>query len=235
MYNSTVDFIDINMGCPAPKITKNGEGSALLKNPQLIGEIVYQTSRAISKPLTIKIRAGFDAENINAVEVSKIIEEAGASAITLHGRTREQFYSGVADWNVIKEVKQAISIPLIGNGDIKTPEDAKTIIELTGCDGIMIGRAAQGNPWIFERTNHYLSTGELLPEPTLEERIGVILQHANSLILYKGEHIGVREMRSHLMSYVKGIHGATKFRKELTSVASLDDIKYQLEQISKSN
>ncbi|MGL6173483.1 MAG: tRNA dihydrouridine synthase DusB [Cellulosilyticaceae bacterium] len=227
---SEVDFIDINMGCPAPKITRNGEGSALLKNPELIGDIVYQTAKALDKPLTIKIRKGFDEDTVNAVEVAKIIEQAGASLITLHGRTREQFYSGKADWDIIRQVKEAVSIPVIGNGDITKPEEAKRMMEVTGCDAVMIGRGAQGNPWIFERTVHYLETGELLPEPTFEERVKVILKHADMLMAYKGEHIGIREMRSHLTSYIKGIHGATEFRKKLTTVTSLDDIKYLLEE-----
>ncbi len=226
-----VDFIDLNMGCPAPKITKNGEGSALLKNPELIGEIVHATVRAIDKPLTVKIRMGYDAESINAVEVAKIIQQAGAAAITLHGRTRDQFYSGTANWEIIKQVKSVLDIPLIGNGDVKTPEDAKRMMDETGCDAVMIGRAAQGNPWIFKRTVHYLETGELLPEPTLDEKIAVIIRHATDLMKYKGEYIGVREMRSHLTSYIKGINGATRFRKELTTVNSLDDIKYQLDNI----
>ena len=226
---SPVDFIDINMGCPAPKITKNGEGSALLKNPQLIGEIVHAVSSVLTKPLTIKIRKGFDEDNINAVEVAKIIEQAGASALALHGRTREQFYSGVADWDIIKEVKQNISIPLIGNGDIRGPEDAKRMIDHTGCDAVLIARGAQGNPWIFKRTVHYLETGELLPEPTFEERAEVILRHAKMLVEYKGEFVGIREMRTHLTSYVKGLHGATDLRRSLTSVETYDDVKRMLE------
>lgn len=230
---SDIDFIDINMGCPAPKITKNGEGSALLKNPELIGEIVYAVAHAIDKPLTVKIRKGFDDTNINAVEVAKIIEQAGASLLTIHGRTREQFYSGTADWDIIKKVKEAVQIPVVGNGDITKPEDTKRMMELTGCDGVLIARAAQGNPWIFKRTNHYLATGEILPEPTLEERIPVILKHAEMLIKHKGDFTGVREMRTHLTSYVKGIHGATGFRRRLTAVETLDDIKYLLEEIQK--
>lgn len=222
---TSVDFIDINMGCPAPKITKNGEGSALLKQPERIGEIVYAVSRSIKKPLTIKIRKGYDAAHCNAVEVAKIIEQAGASAIALHGRTREQFYSGEADWQIIKEVKKQISIPLIGNGDIYTPEDAKRMIEETGCDAVLIARGAMGNPWIFKRTVHYLETGELLPEPTFEERIPVILEHARRLVDYKGEFIGIREMRTHLSHYVRGVRGAVQFRKQLVQVETIADIE----------
>ncbi|MFQ9697413.1 MAG: tRNA dihydrouridine synthase DusB, partial [Zhenhengia sp.] len=228
---SDVDFIDINMGCPAPKITKNGEGSALLKNPELIGEIVYAVSHAIDKPLTVKIRKGFDDTCVNAVEVAKVIEQAGASLLTIHGRTREQFYSGEADWDIIKKVKEAVNIPIVGNGDVREPQDAKRMMDYTGCDGVLIARAAQGNPWIFSRTNHYFKTGEVLPEPTLEERIPVILKHAQMLVAHKGEFIGVREMRTHLTAYVKGIHGATGFRRRLTAVETLDDIKFLLEDI----
>ena len=228
---SDVDFIDINMGCPAPKITKNGEGSALLKNPELIGEIVYAVSHAIDKPLTVKIRKGFDDTCVNAVEVAKVIEQAGASLLTIHGRTREQFYSGEADWDIIKKVKEAVNIPIVGNGDVREPQDAKRMMDYTGCDGVLIARAAQGNPWIFSRTNHYFKTGEVLPEPTLEERIPVILKHAQMLVAHKGEFIGIREMRTHLTAYVKGIHGATGFRRRLTAVETLDDIKFLLEDI----
>lgn len=222
---TSVDFIDINMGCPAPKITKNGEGSALLKNPERIGEIVYAVSHAIKKPLTIKIRKGYATGHCNAVEVAKIIEQAGASAITLHGRTREQFYSGIADWQIIKEVKKHLSIPLIGNGDIYTPEDAKRMIEETGCDAVLIARGAMGNPWIFKRTVHYLETGQLLPEPSFEERIPIILEHARKLVAYKGEFIGIREMRSHLSHYVRGVRGAAQFRKQLVQVETIADIE----------
>ncbi len=222
---SDVDFIDINMGCPAPKITKNGEGSALLKRPELIGEIVYAVSKALTKPLTVKIRKGFNDEMVNAVEVAKIIEQAGASAIALHGRTREQFYSGKADWDIIKEVKKHITIPLIGNGDVKIPQDAKRMLDYTGCDAVLIARAAQGNPWIFKRTVHFLETGELLPEPTFEERVPVILKHAKLLEAYKGEYVGMREMRSHLTSYVRGIHGAADIRRSLTAIETYEDVQ----------
>lgn len=226
---SDVDFIDINMGCPAPKITKNGEGSALMKNPERIGEIVYEVAKGLAKPLTVKIRKGFDADNANAVEVAKIAAEAGASAITVHGRTREQFYSGNADWDIIKRVKQSVKIPVIGNGDVKNPQDAKRMLDYTGCDAVMIGRAAQGNPWLFKRTVHYLKTGEVQPEPTFDERREIILKHTKMLIEYKGEYTGIREMRSHLTSYVKGIHGASDIRRALTTVESYDDIQRLLE------
>lgn len=226
---SDVDFIDINMGCPAPKITKNGEGSALMKMPELIGEIVYETARVLKKPLTIKIRKGYDADSVNAEQVAKIAEEAGASAIAVHGRTREQFYSGIADWEIIKKVKQSVNIPVIGNGDVKSPEDAKRLIDETGCDAVMIGRAAQGNPWLFKRTVKYLETGELLPEPAFEERAQIILKHTKMLIDYKGEHTGIREMRAHLTSYVKGLHGAANIRRALTAVESYEDVQRLIE------
>lgn len=230
---SEVDFIDINMGCPAPKITKNGEGSALLKNPELIGEIVYQTSRALSKPLTVKIRKGFDEQHVNAVEVAKVIEQAGASLITVHGRTREQFYSGTADWDIIKQVKENLNIPVVGNGDIKCPEDAKRMLDYTKCDGVMIARAAQGNPWLFKRTVHYLETGELLPLPSFNERKTVMLRHAKMLIDFKGEYVGIREMRAHLIAYIKGVRGAAELRRKLTTVGKLEDITYLLAQYEK--
>ncbi len=226
---SDVDFIDINMGCPAPKITKNGEGSALMKNPELIGEIVYKVAKCLDKPLTVKIRKGFDADTVNAVEVAKIIAQAGASALTVHGRTREQFYSGVADWDIIKQIKEKVDIPVIGNGDAKTPSDVKRMLDYTGCDAVMIGRAAQGNPWLFKRTLHYLETGQLQDEPTFDQRIEVILKHAKMLIDYKGNYVGIREMRSHLTSYIKGVHGAAHIRRALTSVESYDDIQTLLE------
>lgn len=221
----SVDFIDINMGCPAPKITKNGEGSALMKNPELIGEIVYAVVHAIKKPVTVKIRKGYDKEHINAKEVSRIIEQAGASAITIHGRTRDQFYSGKADWNIIKEIKASVQIPVIGNGDIKTPEDAKRMMDETGCDAVMIGRAAFGNPWIFKRTVHYLETGQLIKEPDIEERVALMLRHTRMLMDYKGEEVGIREIRGHLAAYVKGIPGAAKLRNQLTKVSSYEELK----------
>ncbi len=222
------DIIDINMGCPAPKIVKNGEGSALMRNPELIGKIVKSVSSAVSKPITIKIRKGFDDTCINAPYIAEIAEANGASAIAVHGRTREQYYSGEADWDIIKEVKKHVNIPVIGNGDVDSPEKAKALLDYTGCDAVMIGRAAEGNPWIFGRTIHYINTGELLPEPTIKEKLNLAIKHLDMLVKYKGEHIGVREMRRHMGKYIKGIpHSAeTRFyinkaetQKEMTAFA----------------
>ena len=210
-----IDIIDVNMGCPAPKIVKNGEGSCLMKTPELVGKIVKSLVESQSKPVTIKFRKGFDDDHINAVEIAKIAEANGASAVAVHGRTREQYYSGKADWDIIKQVKEAVNIPVIGNGDVFTPQDAKNLLEHTGCDAIMVGRGAQGNPWIFKRILHYLNTGELLPEPTAEERVEKALRHAQMLIDYKGEYIGVREMRKHMAWYMKGMPGAAELRGKL--------------------
>lgn len=220
-----VDIIDINMGCPAPKITRNGEGSALMKTPEKIGEIIYQVAKAINKPLTIKIRKGFDDDMINAVEVAQIAQQAGVSAIAIHGRTREQFYSGKADWDIIKQVKKAVSVPIIGNGDIKSPQDAKDMIDYTGCDAVMIGRGAQGNPWIFKQTVHYLETGQMLPNPTVEERIQTALRHARMTLEYKGDYIGIREMRSHLAWYIKGLPNSSEMRVKLNKIENYDELQ----------
>ena len=210
-----IDIIDVNMGCPAPKIVKNGEGSCLMKTPELVGKIVKSLVESQSKPVTIKFRKGFDDDHVNAVEIAKIAEANGASAVAVHGRTREQYYSGKADWDIIKQVKEAVNIPVIGNGDVFTPQDAKNLLEHTGCDAIMVGRGAQGNPWIFKRILHYLQTGELLPETTAEERVEKALRHAQMLIDYKGEYIGVREMRKHMAWYMKGMPGAAELRGKL--------------------
>ena len=220
------DIIDVNMGCPAPKIVKNGDGSALMKNVFLAGEIISAMAAAQKKPVTVKFRKGFDEENINAVEFAKAMEKAGAAAVAVHGRTREQYYSGKADWDIIKEVKKAVNIPVIGNGDITSPETAKAMFDYTDCDAIMIGRASEGNPWIFKRITHYINTGELLPEPTNREKAETVIQHAKMLIDFKGEYIGVREMRRHLAFYTKGMPQASAMRAEINTVMNIIDIEF---------
>ena len=226
--NYPIDILDVNMGCPAPKIVKNGEGSALTKNPSLVGQIIKAMVTAQKKPVTVKIRKGFDDNHINAVEIAKVAQENGAAAIAVHGRTRVQYYSGKADWDSIKAVKDAVSIPVIGNGDVFTPQDAKALPEYTNCDAIMIGRAAQGNPWIFKRILHYLNTGEQLPEPTAEQKVEKALCHARMLIDYKGEYIGIREMRKHISWYMKGIKGAAELRGKINQVISYNEMEQLL-------
>lgn len=223
--DSYADIIDINMGCPAPKIVKNNEGSALMRNPELIGKIVKKVSLSTDKPVTIKIRKGFDDSLINAVEVAQIAEFNGAKAITVHGRTREQYYSGNADWDIIKKVKENVKIPVIGNGDITEPQTAKKMFEYTNCDAVMIGRAAQGNPWIFKRTLHYINTGELLEEPSLQEKVNTALKHLYMLTEYKGEYTGIREMRKHLGWYIKGIKNSAQMRVLINKAETKEEIK----------
>ena len=222
-------ILDINMGCPVPKVVNNGEGSALMKNPVLAGKIIEAMANAVKKPVTVKIRAGFDSEHINAVEMARIAEESGAAAVTVHGRTREQYYSGLADRDVIKAVKEAVSIPVIGNGDIDCYESAKHMMEYTGCDAVAIGRGAQGNPWLFEELIAGFN-GEEYELPSADEVKQMIMRHARMLIDYKGEYIGVREMRKHAAWYTKGFTGSAKFRGRLNEVENITDLEILMEE-----
>lgn len=223
------DILDINMGCPVPKVVNNHEGSALMKNPKLVGEIVSKMASAIKKPLTVKIRKGFTEDSVNAVEIAKIIEASGAAAIAVHGRTREQYYAGKADWDIIRQVKEAVSIPVIGNGDINSPESAKRLIEETGCDGIMIGRAARGNPWIFDRINRFLETGIKEAEPGVQEVKEMILKHARLQIQYKGEYTGMREMRKHVAWYTAGMPHSASVRRQVNEVETYEQLEQLVE------
>ena len=216
-------FIDINMGCPVPKIVNNGEGSALMKNPKLVEKILTALVKKVKKPVTVKFRKGFDDDHINAVEIARIAESCGVSAVAVHGRTRAQFYSGKADWDIIRQVKEAVKIPVIGNGDIFTPEDAKRMLDETGCDGLMIARGAKGNPWIFSRTLHYLETGELLGPPDKEELKETILRHAQLQIQFKGEYLGLCEMRKHLSWYTVGLPHSSSLRNDVNQTETWED------------
>ena len=217
------DILDINMGCPTQKIVKNGEGSALMRTPELAYSIIASVVDAVSIPVTVKIRKGWDEQSVNAVQMAQLAEKAGASAISVHGRTREQFYAGKADWSIIKAVKESISIPVNGNGDVRSPQDAKRLIAETGCAGVMIGRGAQGNPWLFRQTIHYLTTGEILPGPTVEERVDMALKHLELLVEYKGEYIGIREMRTHAAWYTKGLPHSAELRLRFNQAQSRQD------------
>ena len=221
-------ILDINMGCPVPKVVNNGEGSALMKDPDLAGKIIRSVSSAISKPVTVKIRKGFDDESVNAVEIAKIAEDNGAAAVAVHARTRQQYYSGDADWDIIRRVKEAVSIPVIGNGDVTSYESAQKMIDETGCDGVMIGRAAQGNPWIFTELCAK-SSGKSWSRPSKEEVAAMILRHGKMLIECKGEYIGSREMRKHAAWYTKGYAGSSALRGKMNEASSLDDLKHLME------
>ena len=223
-------ILDINMGCPVPKVVKNGEGSALMKNPKLVYEIVYQTVRAIEKPVTVKIRKGFDETCVNAVEIARVIEEAGGAAVAVHGRTREQYYSGRADWEIIRKVKEAVSIPVIGNGDVTSGEKALKMKEETGCDGIMIGRGAQGNPWIFRDLLEDERTGQMPGRPSAKELKETMLRHARLQIEFKGGYLGIREMRKHVAWYTKGLPGSAKLRDEINQVESYEELEALLDE-----
>jgi tRNA-dihydrouridine synthase B len=217
------DIIDLNMGCPMPKIVKNGEGAALLKNPEIVFRIMQSVTAAVQTPVTVKIRKGWDNKVINAVEIAFLAEAAGIAAVSVHARTREEFYAGKSDWQIVKQVKEKVTIPVILSGDITTPQDAARALSETGCDGLMVGRSARGNPWIFRRILYYLQTGELLAEPDLPTRIKMLLTHFKLLIEHKGEHTAVREMRSHGAWYTKGLPNSSLLRLEINKASSKNE------------
>lgn len=219
------DIFDINMGCPVPKIVKNGEGSALMKDPALVEEILTAMVRAVKKPVTVKIRKGFDDSSVNAVEIAKIAEACGVAAVAVHGRTREQFYSGKADWDIIRRVKEAVRIPVIGNGDVFTAEDAKRLVDTTGCDGIMVARGAKGNPWIFREITEYLDTGRKPERPSVDELKEMILRHGRMMLKFKGELAGMREMRKHVSWYTAGYPNSAALRNDINMVSSMEELE----------
>lgn len=225
------DILDLNMGCPVPKVVNNGEGSALMKNPKLAAEIVRKTAKAIQKPLTVKIRKGFDEAHSNAVEMAKYLEDAGAAAIAVHGRTREQYYAGKADWEIIRQVKEAVSVPVIGNGDVTDPISAHKMMEETGCDGVMIGRASRGNPWIFRQLVEYDKTGNIPERPDVAELKAMILRHARLQLQYKGEYTGIREMRKHVAWYTAGYPHSAAIRRSVNEIETIGQLEEVLESI----
>ena len=219
------DILDLNMGCPVPKVVNNGEGSALMKQPKLVEEILTKTVRAIRKPVTVKIRKGFDDETVNAVEIARIAEACGVSAVAVHGRTREQYYSGKADWDIIRQVKEAVSIPVIGNGDLVTPQDVMRMADQIGCDGFMIGRGAQGNPWIFSQMLTFLQTGVLPPKPSLNEVAKMLLRHARMQLEVKGAYTGIREIRKHAAWYTSGYRNSARLRGKINEVETYEQLE----------
>ena len=225
------DILDINMGCPVPKVVNNGEGSALMKNPKLVEEIISRTVKAIHKPVTVKFRKGFDEDHVNAVEIAKIAEQSGAAAVAVHGRTREQYYAGKADWDIIAQVKDAVSIPVFGNGDVTDGKSTAALLKQTGCDGVMIGRAVRGNPWIFREINHYLDTGEVLERPTTDEVCDTILRHAQMELELKGEYTAVREMRKHIAWYTAGYPRSASLRRKVNEIEDFETLKETVQQI----
>lgn len=229
------DILDLNMGCPVPKVVNNGDGSALMKNPRLAGEIIEKTARAIKKPLTVKIRKGFDDAHVNAVELAHIAQESGAAAVAVHGRTREQYYAGHADWDIIRQVKEAVSIPVIGNGDICTPEDVAAMAEQTGCDGYMIARGAEGNPWIFRQILHYFETGEHLSRPDFSEVTEMLLRHAKMQIDCKGDYTGIREIRKHAAWYTAGYRNSSKLRGRINEVENYEQLEALFREVESYN
>ncbi len=229
------DILDINMGCPVPKVVKNGDGSALMKQPELAGKIIEKTVRAVRKPVTVKLRKGFDDAHVNAAELAHIAQESGAAAVAVHGRTREQYYTGKADWDIIRQVKEAVSIPVIGNGDIRTAEDVAAMHRQTGCDGFMIARGAEGNPWIFAQILHFFRTGEVLPRPSFAEVTETLLRHAAMQIRWKGEYTGIREIRRHAAWYTAGYRNSSKLRGRINEVETFEQLKELFEEVQSYN
>ena len=235
MEDRPFDILDINRGCPVPKVVNNGDGSALMKNPKLAGEIIEKTVRAIKKPVTVKIRKGFDDDHVNAVEMAHIAEESGAAAVAVHGRTREQFYSGKADWDIIRQVKERVSIPVIGNGDLLTAEDVIAMEKQTGCDGFMIARGAEGNPWIFRQILHYFETGEQLPKPDFSEMTEMLLRHAKMQLEFKGEYTGIREIRKHAAWYTAGYKNSSRLRGRINEVENYEQLEALFREVQSYN